>query len=135
LFNKPGRAVEWRNNQERFRKACSILKSRMVRWWKRAVTRSLSNWIDSRHPHIRRQFDDSEPIVQLETQMLQRVKYAWRDGGRPMYAKWYTIRMSDSCLDLVPGSDDVARAANSTWYEWEEGSRPFHFINASSKMD
>jgi hypothetical protein len=35
--------------------------------------------------------------------------------------------MSNAGIDLVPGGDAVARAANSSWFKWEDGSRPFHW--------
>jgi hypothetical protein len=143
LFDKSGWAEKWKDGQERFRKACCILKSTMIRWWKRTVTRSLSNLIDCRYPHMRAQFDDSKPIVKLESPhsirkrfavskqilMLESDTYSWGgEGGCVMYAKWarYTIRMLDSCIDLVPRSDAVAREANLTLFEWDDGSRPFH---------
>jgi hypothetical protein len=87
LFDKPGWAKKWENDLHSFRKACSILKSMMIRWWKRTVTRSLSVWIDNRYPHIRGQFDDSKSVVKIETQMLERVNYSWSEGGRAMYSK------------------------------------------------
>jgi hypothetical protein len=37
LFEGSGWAEVWMNNQERFTKACKLLKSRMLRWWKRTV--------------------------------------------------------------------------------------------------
>ena len=35
--------------------------------------------------------------------------------------------MSDASMDLVPGSDAVARAADSAWFDWERESRAFHW--------
>ena len=35
--------------------------------------------------------------------------------------------MTDECIDLVPGADVVARATNATWFEWDDGSRLFHW--------
>jgi hypothetical protein len=101
------------------------------------VTRSLRNWIDGRYPHIREKFIASQPFVKLENSKPKGCQYSWAEGGRAIYAKWYTIRMSDACLDLVPGSDAVARAANSTGMKdltlFIGGGQ--NFINVSSEMD
>ena len=35
-------------------------------------------------------------------------------------------RMTDSCIILFPEADVVARVPNATWFEWDNGSRPFH---------
>jgi hypothetical protein len=35
--------------------------------------------------------------------------------------------MKIASWDLIPGVDAVARAANSAWFGWEDGSRPFHW--------
>lgn len=35
--------------------------------------------------------------------------------------------MKVASWDLVPGIDVVARAANASWFEWDDGSQPFHW--------
>jgi hypothetical protein len=122
LFQGSGWAEVWINDQERFTKACKLLKSRMLRWWKKTVTRSLNVWIDGQYPHIQEDFCELGSVVTRKGD-----RYAWSTDGRVTYVKWSHARMSEACIDLVPGSDAVARAANSTWFEWEDGSRPFHW--------
>jgi hypothetical protein len=58
----------WINNQERFTKACKLLKSRMLFWWKRTATRSLNNWIDCRCPHVPEDFVKAEQVVKIESE-------------------------------------------------------------------
>ena len=43
---------KWGNNKERFRSACGLLKKAMLRFWKSLNRRSLTNWIEERHPDI-----------------------------------------------------------------------------------
>ena len=122
LFEGTGWAKVWFDDQEKFGRACKLLKSRMLRWWKRTVTRSLNVWIDERYPHIQEKFCECGSVVARKGE-----SYVWSEKGRVTYARWCHERMSESGIDLVPGSDAVARAANSTWFEWDHGSRPFHW--------
>lgn len=140
LFDKSGWAEKWKDDQEGFQNSCRFLKSKMICWWKRTVTRSLGNWIDCQHPHMREKFDASKPLVKLESPhvrkqfvdskpvlMLENDKCSWSKGGRVECVKWCNVRMSDTCIDLMPGSDAAAWAANLTWFEWDDGSCPFHW--------
>jgi hypothetical protein len=134
LFGDSGWADKWLDDKKSFTKACKFLKSRMLLWWKKTVTRSLNNWIDCRYPHIREDFYESGQVVKLEREKYKWKKYkkstphyTWTKKGRATYTKWCHVRMAESCVDLVPGSDAVARAADSTWFEWDDGSRPFHW--------
>lgn len=45
LFAKAGWEKKWSGNRGEFEKACILLKSRMLLWWRRMVTRSLNNWL------------------------------------------------------------------------------------------
>jgi hypothetical protein len=120
LFDGSGWAEVWTNDQERFTKACKLLKSRMLRCWKRTVTQSLNVWINGQCPPIQEDFFESSPVV-----IRQGESCAWSAGGRAACSKWWHVRMSESCIDLMPGSDAVARAANSNWFKWDDGSRHF----------
>ena len=85
LFEKSGWAEKWSNHRESFQKACSILKARMLCWWKRTVTRSLNNWVDCRYPHVREKFYDTNPIVERAGRT-----YAWLDKyGQTIYSDKY----------------------------------------------
>jgi hypothetical protein len=124
LFGSSGWADAWLEDRDRFTRACKLLKSGMLRWWKRTVCRSLNTWIDCQYPHIREDFLETSPVVILG---VSGPLYEWSEEGKSIYSKWHHVRMSEACVDLVPGSDAVARAANSTWFEWDDGSRPFHW--------
>jgi hypothetical protein len=51
----------------------------------------------------------------------------WRENGLQTYNAWWKHIMKIASWDLVPGIDAIARAANATWFEWEDSSRPFHW--------
>jgi hypothetical protein len=46
----------------------------------------------------------------------------WKDEGLKACKTWWKTRMKVASWDLIPGIDAVARAANATWFEWDDGS-------------
>jgi hypothetical protein len=56
-------------------------------------------------------------------------KYEWakRDVSKDEYFQWRNARLIVCKEDLVTGMDAVARAYKTSWWEWEDGSRPFHW--------
>jgi hypothetical protein len=54
-------------------------------------------------------------------------RYMWLKDGLKTYTTWWKSRMKVASWDLIPGIDAVARAANATWFDWDDGSRPFHW--------
>jgi hypothetical protein len=145
---------KWDRHKGRFRAACEVLRENMLSFWKRLVQRSLTNWLAVRHSsvascspstkslvrempliggrshvHWRHHYKHVEGkkrrLASLTGEVTRR--YMWQEGGLEAYKKWWATRMKVASWDLVPGTDAVARAANSTWFEWEDGSRPFHW--------
>jgi hypothetical protein len=47
-------------------------------------------------------------------------------GGRARYKFWWKRRALLGGINLRPGGDAIRRGANSTWWNWDDGSRPFH---------
>jgi hypothetical protein len=120
---------------------------------KRLVRRSLTDWIGIRHPNVEksefrasawvrfmpdrgrgyvrwRQYDwDQESNMSRKSKFtgLKTRRYTWEIDGLNSYKRWWRARMKTASWDLVPGIDAVARAANSSWFEWIDGSRPFRW--------
>jgi hypothetical protein len=44
----------------------------------------------------------------------------WQEKGPETYKAWWKARMKLTSWDLIPGTDSVARVANSEWFEWED---------------
>jgi hypothetical protein len=124
----------------------------MLGYWKRLVCRSLTNWINTRHPRLgkslpsvntlvremshqgrgyvrwrRYGWKQGQPLLKTAFTGEKTRCYTWKTGGLQAYKNWWQDRMKAGSWDLVPGIDAVARAANATWFEWEDGSRPFHW--------
>ena len=114
-------------------RACDLLRRRMLRWWKRRVTASLSRWVSHEHPDSG--FGEEGSFVTEDGLRCWKScsprptpLYVWGTSGREDYRRWFVRRATARIQrDLVPGGDAVARAANSTWFEWSDGSRPFHW--------
>jgi hypothetical protein len=54
--------------------------------------------------------------------------YTWEaDGLEACQTSWWKAQMKVATWDLIPGMDAVARAANASWFKWDDGSRPFHW--------
>jgi hypothetical protein len=58
---------------------------------------------------------------------LGRDRYEWTKEGRDRYKVWWKDRLIKTHEDVIPASDDIARAANSSWWNWDDGSTPFHW--------
>jgi hypothetical protein len=54
-------------------------------------------------------------------------RYEWNPGGTQRWSDWHSLLKSTCPKDIEAGSDAVVRAARSSWWEWSDGSRPFHW--------
>ena len=54
-------------------------------------------------------------------------KYCWSMYGREQYQEWRRSRLELDALELEAGMDAIVRAWNSSWWEWDDGLRPFHW--------
>jgi hypothetical protein len=145
---------KWERQKGRFRAACEVVRKGMISCWKRLVQRSLTNWLAVKHSELAATSPSPKALVRRmpplggKSQVRWRHYYSatgnekghlatftgvvtrrfiWEKGGLEAYKKWWSSRMKIASWDLVPGSDAVARAADATWFEWEDGSRPFHW--------
>ncbi len=71
-----------------------------------------------------------DQIVELE-QLVQPHEngtlYRWTDHGRARYFDWWVHRVTRHAKELKSGRDVIRRTCNSTWWDWEDGSRPIHW--------
>jgi hypothetical protein len=103
----------------------------MLMKWKKKVTSSLFSWIRRENPSLRN-------ICQWRHVTLSSGSHTWKDGSQKDKYEWQTdgehkwldwIKFfKDTCpKDIDAGGDAVSRAAESTWWEWANGLRPFHW--------
>jgi hypothetical protein len=104
-----------------------LFRKRMLSRWKVNVRKSFGQFLAIKYPKLAALESASCKMVQFQGLEW---KYAWtgdRPHGREVYKRWWLTRLSVARLDWVEGCDAVARAARSTWWNWDDGSRPFHW--------
>jgi hypothetical protein len=114
----------------RLRQAIVLLHTRMLKWWKRRVARSFLAWIKIEYPELAKAKGAHLPVV-----IDNGYRYVWASGdgenenldGFRGYKNWWKHRMLVAHEDLRPGVDAIRRAAESSWWNWDDGSRPFHW--------
>jgi hypothetical protein len=114
----------------RLRWVIILLRARMLKWWNRRVARSFLAWVRREHPELEEAGGDELAVVRLDGG-----HYGWTSGdggadtlgGILVYQRWWKNRTMLAHADLGPGADAVRRAAQSSWWNWDDGSRPFHW--------
>jgi hypothetical protein len=107
------------------------LRKRMLAWWKRKVVSSYVTWMKAKYS-----FEEDAKDATVQANLVGKGKewlrygrdcYAWADYGRNAYRKGWKERLVRTIEDIVPASDAIARSAKSSWWGWDDGSRPFHW--------
>eukprot|EP00978_Attheya_sp_CCMP212_P027571 scaffold92630_cov49-Attheya_sp.AAC.1 len=108
--------------------ACRVL---MLKWWKRKVTSSLFSWAKEKNPYLDNilQWNHVAPNSKEFTWKdgRKKEKYEWCSGGKQKWFDWIRCLKNTCPKDLDARGDAVARAADSSWWEWLDGSRLFHW--------
>eukprot|EP00978_Attheya_sp_CCMP212_P006384 scaffold14451_cov47-Attheya_sp.AAC.1 len=115
----------------RLRPLIEACKTMMLRWWKRKVTSSFFKWVIKTNPDL--ELTKPQSVVKYSGSAFQ-----WKDGTTSPRYKWFTsgkqlwfdnwrIWQQMCPRDIEAGVDAIARAARTTWWEWKDGSRYFHW--------
>ena len=101
--------------------ALNVFRVLFVRWWKRRVTTSFLKW------WLPRRLDGQNGVVAVRLVVFDAssLSYRWTAKGRKQYK---AMRNSRRALDRELAEDAwdaIRRSADSTWWEWSEGSFPF----------
>jgi hypothetical protein len=51
----------------------------------------------------------------------------WKKGGQKKYQAWYRASYKGRSKETAAARDAIGRIANSTWWEWKDGSRCLHW--------
>jgi len=104
-------------------RAIRALQGWLLGWWKRHTTKTFCNWLQSQHPRA-----GFGTVTKGMWVSKTNAGYKWTSQGQREYRQWYVRRrFAKVQQDLVPGTDAVSRAADSSWFGWDDGSRPFHW--------
>jgi hypothetical protein len=97
----------------------------MLIWWKGKVSSSFREWLNEKYA-------DTFKIINKtwgSGVRFENGKYVWSEGqtSQDNYSSWWRVRMISCPEDLLVGMDAIGRAFRSSWWEWDDGSRPFHW--------
>jgi hypothetical protein len=103
-----------------------VIRSFGLRFWRRKVTSSFFLWF-----HKRYQARPSDKVIVFWQK--EKAQYVWSAGQKRRYrAHWKHMREANAKNDR--GQNDmeaakycITRAAESSWWDWLDGSRPFHW--------
>jgi hypothetical protein len=127
LWNSRLKTLEWNFFEGReWGSALVVIISFGLRFWRRKVTRSFFLWL-----HKCYQACPADKVI--ATWHEEKARYVWSAGQRRRYrSHWKNIReaniINDSGRnDMEAAKDCINRAAESSLWEWLDGSRPFHW--------
>jgi hypothetical protein len=114
----------------KIRKVSEWLRSKMWKWWTRNVTKSYVSWDETK-------YDLKDVRKKVSWVIWNGVGYEWfkaegrerwaKAEGRNGYRSWWKRRLLITHQDAIPAGDAIRRAAKSSWWAWDAGSRPFHW--------
>ena len=90
-------------------------------WWKRSLLHSYVKWLYL-HTAVA---NHKKKVHEWVIWHRKSKRYQWSQSGRAGYLKCWKKHRQLAPLDIEAGLECIARAANSTWWEWTDGSRPF----------
>jgi hypothetical protein len=102
-------------------KAAEVIQEKFaLRFWKLKVRKIFLIWFIQRYKvHIPHQ----------DILAWNGAKYLWTGNYKGQYAHYWKAmwgqKENDTHKSLLAAGDCITRAANSTWWNWEDGSRPF----------
>jgi len=109
------------SDMEKLSKAMDTMRECLVKRWKRRVFYSyLDYWYEEGGR-------DRGPTGIEWLSTTGEGNYCWSVFGREQYREWHKNRLATDPLELEAGSDAIVRAWKASWWEWEDGSRPFHW--------
>ena len=94
----------------------------MLNWYKR---RTMKRYFDWRLNGLERMKVDglSECVKTPDG-----AKYEWTLGGLSKYKQWHRSIHKGHAKESEAALDAISRVANSTWWEWNDGSRCMHWL-------
>jgi hypothetical protein len=102
-------------------KPAEVLRQQCVlRFWKMKLRRSLFAWFINEY-HFR--------VKNQKVAVWNGTKYSWNERHKSQYRHYWSSmwghRENDQRKSFFAAADCIERAANSSWWDWEDGSRPF----------
>ena len=96
----------------------NTLRGLLLLKWRRSTTRSFFTWL-GQHVKVR-----GESLVHWDPSLC---RWTWNARGRPDYVDWVRELHQEHQVDLLAAREAIHRATLASWWEWDGGSRPFHW--------
>lgn len=109
------------SDMERLTRAMDTMRGYLVKRWKRKIFHSYLDYYYDKKGRSR------SPSGAKWLATTGCGDYCWSVYGRDQYREWYQDRLEKDSLEIAAGSDAIVRAWRASWWEWEDGSRPFHW--------
>jgi hypothetical protein len=108
-----------------------VLRGFFLRRHKRGMTQSFLGWLHSQ-PKYKPCGIGMSLVVGLRTVVDPLDAeggpvYSWSALGRAIYVDWWQDRFKNLRKNILAGRDALERLANTSWWDWEDGSRPLHW--------
>ena len=105
------------------RHALDKIRTLALRWWKRKLLRSFIHWL----------FSSEGPCYKVKRKQVKewviwkrnKSRFEWSSTGKFGYEKATRKIWKIATKDMEAGQECIARAGNSSWWDWSDGSRPF----------
>jgi hypothetical protein len=115
------------HSTERVDQAMDSIRSFLLRVkCKRGVTSSFFHFVRTEYPTLC-MTGQSEVAWFAQTEKYHWIRRAGHQVGRKLYQGWWTELWDTATLERLPGWDAVRRVADSSWWEWDEGSAPLYW--------
>jgi len=103
-------------SEDRLEAFCEALRAGCLHWWKCSVRQDFWRWYRNHSSEPR----DGAALVRFDSKAG---RYVWAKRGLKAYAQAHSrLRCNPN---FGAGADCIRRAANSSWWEWQDGSRIF----------
>mmetsp|Transcript_7983 Transcript_7983/g.19280 ORF Transcript_7983/g.19280 Transcript_7983/m.19280 type:complete len:1317 (-) Transcript_7983:1541-5491(-) len=116
--------ISFEEQTKRVERALEVLRHHMfIRIWKRRLLRSFIDWFNGQQNQI----ESALEVKHSYNSSTGESEYSWSESGRAQYQSWHRDRIKSRAEDWEASTDAMGRAANASWWEWLDGSRPFHW--------
>eukprot|EP00980_Cylindrotheca_fusiformis_P030894 scaffold25597_cov206-Cylindrotheca_fusiformis.AAC.4 len=111
--------------------AAEVLRKWLLSSHVRRTARSFFGWLHQR-PNFKQCGISMSRVVELSRVLDKKgpvapTCYEWTPTGKTYYVDWWEARFKAHRKDLAAGRDVILRLARSTWWNWDDGSRPAHW--------
>jgi hypothetical protein len=112
--------TEWSERQQKgLEMSMKVIRERLLCRWARRLLRSFWTWMKEHHCDVKTvSAEHHSNLVSWNTATQS-------SSGERKYCRWWVGIAKDARTDFEAGGECISRAARSTWWAWDDGSRPF----------